>query len=229
MKRILALSFILLVFTVNAISQETENSCSHKDLIRDFVSLADSFSRFIHDTKTSVSEAEWERFIEGLGNGEGEKAFEHLGNSSEPVKAIFTDLGNQLVEQQQKLSEAIKTDEKITDEEVNEIIDREIYCYFSDTVENNLPKLLAATGRLAPMELGNLDPCDDLYICLRASAQAFNTAINNCISAALGGGGLFGWLGALLVGGGCLANASIAHNNANYRCIAKYYKACYGD
>lgn len=228
MKRLLTLSFILLVSTLGAIAQKKVTDCAHKDLIREFVSLSDSLSRFFDKTKASVTDADWENFIRAAQNGEEEKALVHLGKLSEPVKTTLTDLASQLVAQKQKLFSAIKTDDKMTDPDVIDIINQEIQCYFNDKVENSLSKLIEATGKLAPPEIGTLGPCEQLDNCLRTANTAYNNALANCLGTATGGGGLFGWLGALFFGGGCAVTAASNFNIAAGGCIKKYYPACYG-
>lgn len=217
----------LLSFRGSIFSQHN-NTCPYKDWARDFVNLADSMSRFMDNTKAAVTVADWKQFTHALEKGEGEKAFDHLGKLSESAKTILNDLGYQLAAQKQKIYSILKTDDKTTDEGINEIISREIYCYFSDTVENSLPKLMEAAGKMAPPEVGMFGDCiTEMRACMAAASAAHSSGLNSRISIASGGGGLFGWLGAIISGAGCFINVESNFNGAKLSC-GRIFRACQG-
>lgn len=108
----------------------------------------------------------------------------------------------------------------MTDADVNEIISQEINCYFSDTVENNLSKLLAATGKLAPSGIGGFDSCGTKFRdCMRSAAITTSNSLNTCIGMAVGGGGLFGVFGGLFGGLACLLNVQATNNFLKGLCV----------
>jgi hypothetical protein len=223
MKKIFSfLSFSFIISAGNNIfSQKLSGYCPNKEITREFCKAGDSLARFMDDIKKNSAEGAWAQFIEDAALGPV-VAFNNFGDRSTDLRNTFNLLGNNLDQNTRALISAIDPERRLTGQQVRDAIISQISCYYADTVENDLKKLIKEGGGPVPQVFAG-GPCE---IAARSCfSSAASTHSSQLIACGFGTANIIKWLGGWWGAGAgllCLIGVEITYNNAKWTCLENY-------
>jgi hypothetical protein len=223
-------NFLILLFMTSAsnhiFSQKLSGNCQYKEKTREFCKAVDTLSRFMDNIKKNSTEGAWAHFMEDAALG-SVAAFNNFGDQGKELKNTFDILGNDLDKNSLGLISAVDPGNRLTGEQLRDAIVSQVVCYYADTIENDLEKLMKEGGIImpggGPVPNRFAGPCEtSLRNCVSAAASNHTTQLIAC---GFGTGNIIrfigGWwgLGAGLV---CLAGVENTYNNAKWTCLENY-------
>lgn len=171
--------------------------------------------------KNSSADGAWARFIEDAALGPV-AAFNNFGDRAEYLRDTYELLGKDLDKQARLLISAIDPADRLTGEQVRDEMITRIICYYADTVENDLRKLVEEGGGPEPQRFAG-GPCEISYRACRSAAASAHTA--QLIGCGFGAGNIWRWLGGwwgLGAGLVCLAGVENTFFEAKMTCFMNY-------
>ncbi len=223
MKKIFSfLSFSFIISAGNNIfSQVLSGYCPQKEITRELCKAADSLARFMDNIKKTTSESAWSQFIEDAASGPV-VAFNNFGDRSRNLRDTFNLLGNNLDIQTRSLITALNPEGSLTGQQLRDQIVSRVSCYYADTVENDLKKLLTDAGGPVPLLL-DPGPCEiAMRSCLSSAASTHTSQLVAC---GFGTGNIWKWLGGWWGAGAgllCLIGVEVTYNNSKWTCFENY-------
>jgi len=225
MKKIILLSFLATVMLNKLSAQEKmmPTICNYKPETKHFIKTLNSMTNFISNIKNSVSANEWNYFTSEADNEKGLSAFDVFGQNSKQMQNEYLVLINDASIKFTQLLLSVDPETKKSVGEVKSLLQQEINCYLTDTIENNFVDFLNLHGKAAPLNL-SAGPCErEARTCIDNAANSYTQNMINC---GFGGAAVYGilssgWWG---VGSGlaCALVANVRHNNAKWTCIENY-------
>ncbi len=218
-------SFLIFPFIISAgnksFSQVLSGYCPQKEITREICKAGDSLARFMDNIKKTSSGVAWSQFIEDAASGPV-VAFNNFGDRSRNLRDTFNLLGNDLDRKTRSLITAVNPEGRLTGQQTRDSIISLINCYYTDTKENDLKKLLKDAGGPVP-DLLDSGPCEiAARSCFSAAAA---THLSQVIACGFGAANIIKWLGGWWGAGAglvCLIGVEVIYNNAKWTCLGNY-------
>lgn len=226
MKKII-ISFWVSIISVTGFSQDpiTHQPCNYKPETKEYIKAIDNLSNYFFNLKNSITEQEWDAFMDDVNNGKQLSSFIKCGVNYLDFQNQYVAIYSDIEVKANLLKAAIDPSGNMgSDIFENEVI-KEVSCYLNDTVENNLEQKFSIYGRLAPGSIGVLaGPCErELRTCADNAENAFFQNLQNCGALGLG----VATIGTPILGAGaallCAGVAAIRKNRADWTCITNYF------
>lgn len=226
MKKII-ISFWVSIISVTGFSQDpiTHQPCSYKQETKEYIKAIDNLSNYFYSLKNSIGEQEWNEFISDVNSGRELSSFNKCGINYLDFQNQYVAIYSDIEMKAKQLIKAIDPSGNMPRDNFDYEVLREVNCYLTDTVENNLEQRFSIYGRLAPGSIGTLSgPCERE---LRTCADNAENAFFQNLAACAGIGATVGTVGSPLVGAGvgllCAAGAAIRKNRADWTCVTNYF------